>query len=94
MSNTRRFLKLKARMVECGISQAQLSKSLKLCPMSVSRRFTGKLQWRLNEIYLVMNILNIPRGCLETYFPPAAEAVASMQTAAGESGRSGKEQLD
>ena len=64
-----RFSKLRGRLVEYGLSQADLSNLLGLCPMSISRRFTGKMQWRLGEIYMIMDLLDISINELELYFP-------------------------
>ena len=56
-----------------GIDQQYLSKKLALSSGTMSGRFTGRCDWRQDEMYLTMEILKIPVKEMHRYFPQYGE---------------------
>lgn len=63
------FRKLRGKIVAVGIDQIYLGEKLGLCESSVSARMTGKIDWRLNEMYAVLDLIHEPPETLNVYFP-------------------------
>lgn len=63
------FNKLRGKLHELDIDQSYLAHKLKICPMSVSRKMTGKRPWTLDEMYAVMDLIQEPYEKLHEYFP-------------------------
>lgn len=53
------FTKVKARMVECNITGAQMAKGIGITPASFSAKINGKRQFTLAEFYLMCKVLDI-----------------------------------
>jgi len=69
------YRKLRGALVEKEIDQAYLAKKLGLNqPMSISKRMTGKVPWRINEMYAILDILGVPYEALSEYFPKDGKA--------------------
>ena len=67
--------KLREAMKENGISQEYLGELLNLSSSCISKRMRGVVEWRINEIYEVLDILRIPYSQLQEYFPPKHKEV-------------------
>jgi len=65
----RPFLKLRARLAENGYTQQDMQRRLGLGSSTVSRRFNGVEEWRLTEIWEIMEWLDIPAQQMHEYFP-------------------------
>jgi len=74
--NERLFNKLRARITELGADQAWLAKQLDVTPSTLSFRMTGKIQWLLSEMYIVMDLLRLPHERLSEYFPKDGKSPA------------------
>jgi len=68
-NSTETFAKLRARYRELGYDQSYLSEKLPLCPSALSARFTDKQPWQINEMYKIMDLLQLPYEQLHEYFP-------------------------
>lgn len=64
-----RFTKLRGAIIQSGYQHGELAKAIGLCPASLSSRITAKKPFTLNEMYLLMDKLNLPYSELHTYFP-------------------------
>ena len=66
-----RFMELKRVMRKKHITQQDLKTVLGLKSLSsVSHRFTGNIQWGMDEAYAVLELLDLPASEIYTYFPP------------------------
>lgn len=65
MTNSR---KLKARMLEKGISRNTLSKALNISLTSLSYKLNNKRQFTASEICTICDILAIPSAEISEYF--------------------------
>ena len=65
----RPFNKLRGLMQEYEIQQKHLARELNMGITSVSRRMSGSEEWRLDEIWKVMELLHIPACKMHEYFP-------------------------
>lgn len=65
----RPFGLLRGRMRACGMTQEDIARRLMLSAVSVSRRFSGREEWRLDECYEVLSLLNLKDKQLCKYFP-------------------------
>ena len=57
---SRPFGLLRGRMAACGMTQEDLARRLLLSVASVSRRFSGREEWKLGECYDVLSMLDVP----------------------------------
>ena len=64
------YAKLRGKLKELEIRQEQLAQMIGLDNQaSISHRLTGKLPWRINEMYEIMDIIMEPYDQLHLYFP-------------------------
>jgi transcriptional regulator with XRE-family HTH domain len=63
------YKKLRAKLLLDGITQEQLAKRLGLATCTVSLYFTGRIKWRIDQIYKVCDCLGIPYAEISEYFP-------------------------
>lgn len=66
---TNKYMRLKGRMTQLGILQEDLAAFMKLSPAVISSRFTGRSDWRIEEMYHIMDIIKAPYSDLHLYFP-------------------------
>lgn len=71
------FRKLRGKLKEEDIDQVYLAEKLGVCPMAVSHRMTGKTDWRLHEMYSVLELIREPPEAIYIYFPPSLKAPKS-----------------
>ena len=67
--NLRRYVKLRGKMREKGITGNYLARKLDTTPENISRRMTGKATWRVDEMYNILSMLGEPDSKLSEYFP-------------------------
>jgi hypothetical protein len=73
------FNKLRGKLREFDIDQSYLAHKLKICPMSVSRKMTGKRPWTSDEMYAVMDLIQEPYEKLHEYFPKDGGATRKLK---------------
>lgn len=61
-------LKIKARMVELGLTQKDIATALELATPTVNQKLNNKRPMNLNEANLIANILNIDSFQYLKYF--------------------------
>lgn len=64
------FAKLRGRMAEMEINAAAMANFLGRNSTYVSSRMTHKYAWNIDEIYAILELLEIPKEQLTEYFPP------------------------
>lgn len=67
------YRKLRALMAANGDLQKDLADMLGICQQAVSFRFSGRSDWRLTEMYAIMDRYNMPYNQLHLVFPPWAK---------------------
>lgn len=68
-AEARPFSKLRGRMAEQGYSISTLARAIDMCYEGLSMRLNGTREWRLYEIYIVVDELDIPEAEIAQYFP-------------------------
>ncbi|NCB52256.1 MAG: hypothetical protein EOM54_10295 [Clostridia bacterium] len=86
------FRKLRAKLKEEDIDQAYLAEKFDVCPVVISNRMTGKTDWRLKEMYLIMDIIGEPYSKLYTYFPKNGADIDNTKEISGAKSRPGDEE--
>lgn len=61
---------LRAEMVKQNVTRDDLSKWLGCSKATVSADFTGKRSFSMQDVYIIMDKLNLPYTEIATYFPP------------------------
>jgi hypothetical protein len=64
------YRKLRGAITERGVHIYDLAGHLGVEPMTVSQRMVGRTPWKLDEVYKVMDYLEIPKDQIYDYFPP------------------------
>ena len=62
---------LAGRLRQLKMQQRDLARALAMSETSLSHRMTGQEQWRVDEMYSVLRILNASPDELPLYFPAA-----------------------
>lgn len=67
----KKYRRLRGAMVAAGLSQDDLADVLHISPASISNRLRGCQDWRLGEMYTVLDCLGVgkPETVLGYYFP-------------------------
>ena len=65
----RLFSKLRGLMREYGDTQDDLARALLLSRASVTNRMRGAAEWRLDEMYFLMDRYRVPHDRLHEVFP-------------------------
>ena len=65
----RLFSKLRGLMREYGDTQDDLARALLLSRASVTNRMRGAAEWRLDEMYALMDRYHVPHDRLHEVFP-------------------------
>ena len=65
----RLYSKLRGLMREFGDTQDDLARVLLLSRISVSNRLRGTAEWRLDEMYALMDRYHVPHDRLHEVFP-------------------------
>jgi hypothetical protein len=63
------YKKLRAKLVECGMSHREFSLLIHRCHAYVSQRMTGQKAWDSDDIYAACAVLGIPYCEIHLYFP-------------------------
>lgn len=64
------FRTLRAEMVKQGVSREDFAEWLGCSKATVSADFTGKRSFSMQDVYIIMDRLNLPYEEIQTYFPP------------------------
>ena len=64
-----RYQKLRARMLEFGVDRKTIANELGVALNTIDCRFSGRNQWRIDECYKVLDLLDIPKDQISEYFP-------------------------
>jgi len=67
--NGERFGKLRKRIHANGMTHEYLAEKLRISTATLSRRMTDKSPWLLSEIYVLIELLQIPNDRMHEYFP-------------------------
>lgn len=65
------FRKLRGALRRRDITGSYLGEVLGLSAIAISRRMTGKVQWRLDEMYAILKLIDEEPERLHEYFPAA-----------------------
>lgn len=65
----RLFSKLRGLMREFGDTQDDIARALLLSRASVTNRMRGAAEWRLDEMYALMDRYHVPHDRLHEVFP-------------------------
>lgn len=60
---------LRKRLRQLDIDQTELARMLHANQTYVSRRLTGRVQWRLDEMYFLLDLCEAKPDELHIYFP-------------------------
>ena len=66
------YCQLHGKMWQQGLREEDAARHLGLSRASVSQRFAGRTAWRLNEIYALLDLLDISPEEMHLYFPRTA----------------------
>lgn len=66
----RPFAKLRGEIIAHDISHGEFAEGIGLSKSAVSQRLNGHKEWRLCEIYAVMDFFGLPYSEIPDYFPP------------------------
>ncbi len=75
------FLKLHGKLRELDVDQAYLAKKLHIDASTLSLRFNGKGDWRMSEMYAIMDLIQEPYEKLHEYFPKGGGIAAGKKKA-------------
>ena len=64
------YAKLRGRMAELEITGEALANYLGRCKAHVSTRMNLRYSWTVDEVYKILDFLEIPVEEIFTYFPP------------------------
>ncbi len=73
MSKFKPYSRLRAALTEHGIDQLYLAKLLRRGNQYVSHRITGKAPWSQEDMYFLMDTLQVSHDQMHLYFPPAGK---------------------
>lgn len=65
----RPFHKLRCVLHNNDVPHAELAQTLGISERGLSRRFMGIAPWRLDEMYTIMTMFDIPPQKMHEYFP-------------------------
>ncbi|HRR40114.1 MAG TPA: DUF739 family protein [Syntrophales bacterium] len=68
-TKTQLYKKLRAKLVEAGISHREFALLIHRCHAYVSQRMNGLKAWDTDDIYAACAILGIPHSEIHIYFP-------------------------
>lgn len=70
---------LRDHMARKKITMADIAEELHLTGSAVSQKFSGKTRWYMDEMYIVMDYLELPYDQLYIYFPRYGEEVETVE---------------
>jgi hypothetical protein len=71
------YKKLRAKLVEIGMSQKEFSLLINRCHTYISERLNGSKPWDSDDIYATCDVLGIPHDQIHLYFPKDGKDAAS-----------------
>lgn len=73
----KKFLELRAELVRNDMTLRELATALCLATSRITARMAASCDWTLGEMWLVMEMLNLPPEDLHIYFPKGGMRDAS-----------------
>lgn len=70
------YAKLRGLMVQNDDTQRDLARLLLLKPQSISDRMSNRSEWKLSEMYAIMNRYHVPHEQLHEVFPEGGRKVS------------------
>lgn len=64
------YAKLRGRMAELEVTGEALSLYLGKSKVFVSNRFNNRQSWDIDDVYKILDYLELPLSEIYTYFPP------------------------
>ncbi|MCM1330021.1 MAG: DUF739 family protein [Ruminococcus sp.] len=64
------YAKLRGRMAEMEVTGEDLANHIERSKTYVSNRLTHSYSWSIDEVYKILDFLEIPESEIFTYFPP------------------------
>lgn len=64
------YAKLRGRMAELDVTGEALAHFLDKSRGYVSSRLSKNISWRIDEVYKILDFLEVPQSEIFTYFPP------------------------
>lgn len=64
------YAKLRGKMAEMDINSVALANYLGRSSAYISARLTHKYAWNIDEVYKILELLEIPKEQIAEYFPP------------------------
>ena len=64
------YAKLRGRMAELEATNEDLANHIGRSKTYVSNRMTRNSSWTIDEVYKILNFLELPQNEIFTYFPP------------------------
>lgn len=68
------YRKLRGKLKEIDADQKYIAKKLNVSSVCISQKMTGKHQWKLDEMYFLMDLIREPYEKLHEYFPKNGQA--------------------
>lgn len=66
---TEKYILLKAKMIENGVTESQLSKHFGKSKFYFSQKINEMHPWKLSDVYDLCDFLQIPYDEIHVYFP-------------------------
>lgn len=74
------FRTLRAEMVKQNVTRDDLAKWLGCSKATLCANFTGRRSFSLQDVYIIMDKLNLPYSEISAYFPPnGVDGLEQMQ---------------
>ena len=74
----RRYEYLRRQMRAQDMNETMLARRMNVCMQTISDRLRNKTPWKLEEMWKVMKILNLPPEDLHKCFPPGGVAEGEL----------------
>jgi transcriptional regulator with XRE-family HTH domain len=72
MGNSVPYPALRAELARAGVEQKQIAEALGYHPSQVTKRMRGEIEWRLNELQAIADLIGVPIAVLVADSDPAA----------------------
>jgi len=70
----RSYERLRCALTDKGLRQSYLAYILGITQSAVSSRLTGRCDWPMKDVYVVMDLLKLPYEHMSAYFPKNGKA--------------------
>lgn len=72
----RTYAKLRALMMQNDDTQNDLARLMLVSPQAISNRMNNRSDWKLSEMYAIMNRYHVPHEQLHEVFPEGGKKVS------------------